>query len=350
MARAVFAGSPFRSISAMRPARIVNPTTIGGWPGASGTTIAGRAVDDRRPGIRGEARPEPLDLARDAPPHRAIARSGERSAAAAVERGTRRPDRGPEQCLEVAGPGRRQERVDDPPLDGEVGVRDRAPPTDPPPSAAGQLARGGGRPLDDRRDLVERDGRTRRGGRTRGARAATASRGRRAARARPSRRGRRRPRGCRGAARPPAAHDRLRQPRPGVGLAPRRARPEHVEADPADRDREPATQVIGASRVAPIEADPCLLDGVVGLGHRAEHPVADAAQVGAMALELVGQPFASLRPGLGHRRCHHLLYGSRRECDRRPRWGRSRSPAPFRVQCDGPGLDRPAAKRRSTSS
>jgi hypothetical protein len=33
------------------------------------------------------------------------------------------------------------------------------------------------------------------------------------------------------------------------------------------------------------------LDGVLGLGDRAQHPVGDASQVRSPAFELVGQPF-----------------------------------------------------------
>ena len=44
--------------------------------------------------------------------------------------------------------------------------------------------------------------------------------------------------------------------------------------------------------VATIEPQPGLLEGVIGLGDRSEHPVGDGAQVGPMALELLGQPGA----------------------------------------------------------
>ncbi len=109
-----------------------------------------------------------------------------------------------------------------------------------------------------------------------------------------------------------AGHDRLREPAPGVVLASLLARPKHVQADPPDHDREPATQIIGASRVAPVEPDPCLLDGVVGLADGTEHPIGNAPEVGALMLELLGQPFLSFH-WVGPRwiRGCHGEYGSR---------------------------------------
>lgn len=90
------------------------------------------------------------------------------------------------------------------------------------------------------------------------------------------------------AARAEPRRERLGQPRPGVGLAPRAAAAEKVEADPAEGNGEPAAKVIGPSRVTSIEADPCLLDGILGLGHRAEHAVAHGSEMRPMPLELGG--------------------------------------------------------------
>ena len=79
-----------------------------------------------------------------------------------------------------------------------------------------------------------------------------------------------------------------------VGLerrfAARLARSQHVEADPPDDRRQPGPQVLDVARVGAAQADPGFLDGVVRLGHGAEHPEGDAAQVGAVRLEAFGEP------------------------------------------------------------
>ena len=46
-----------------------------------------------------------------------------------------------------------------------------------------------------------------------------------------------------------------------------------------------------SSVVGPLQPQPGLLHGVVGLGHRAEHPVADGPQSGALLFELLGKEF-----------------------------------------------------------
>ena len=85
-------------------------------------------------------------------------------------------------------------------------------------------------------------------------------------------------------------HDRIRD----VGLqrhfAARLARSQHVETDPPDDRRQPGPQVVNSARVGAAEADPGLLDGVVRIGQGAEHAIGDAAQVGAVCLEALGQP------------------------------------------------------------
>ena len=49
--------------------------------------------------------------------------------------------------------------------------------------------------------------------------------------------------------------------------------------------------------VGAAEPQPGLLDGVVGLAQRAEHPVGDRPQVGAVLVESLGQPGRS-RPSV----------------------------------------------------
>ena len=73
-------------------------------------------------------------------------------------------------------------------------------------------------------------------------------------------------------------------------LAARRARAQHVETDPPDDRRQPGPEVVNSARVGAAEADPRFLDGVVRIGQGAEHAVGDAAQVGAVCLEALGQP------------------------------------------------------------
>src|SRR5262249_47761096 len=50
------------------------------------------------------------------------------------------------------------------------------------------------------------------------------------------------------------------------------------------------TTVVKQARVSAAEADPSFLDGVVRIGHGAEHAIGDATQVGAVCLEALGQP------------------------------------------------------------
>ena len=90
-------------------------------------------------------------------------------------------------------------------------------------------------------------------------------------------------------------------------LAPGATRPEHVEADSTDDHREPAAKVVAAG-ITPIEADPGLLDGVLGLGHGSQHPVGHGAQMRSLLLELVCQPVPSIQESdLDHVRAHLRL-------------------------------------------
>ena len=164
--------------------------------------------------------------------------------------------------VEVALPGRGEERVDDHPLAREVRIGRGRLALHAMPRAARELARRGRRPADDRRDLVEGHGehvvqheRETLGGRQR------------------------------------LEHDEQRQP-DGVGqqrlvlgidavraaddrlgdadrveriLAPRAPRLQLVQADPRDDGGEPAAEVLDRVGVGAVEPQPGLLDGVVGL-------------------------------------------------------------------------------------
>jgi hypothetical protein len=86
--------------------------------------------------------------------------------------------------------------------------------------------------------------------------------------------------------------NRLGQPRADGVLAPRAARAQHVEAHAPDHGRQPATEVLDRGVVAPAKPQPRLLDRVVAVVDRAEHPVGDAPQVRAVLFELLGEPVA----------------------------------------------------------
>jgi nucleoside-diphosphate-sugar epimerase len=61
---------------------------------------------------------------------------------------------------------------------------------------------------------------------------------------------------------------------------------------------QPATEVLDSFRVGTAQPQPSVLDGVVGLAHRAEHPVGHGSQTRSVLLESFGQPFALVH------RCH----------------------------------------------
>ena len=94
------------------------------------------------------------------------------------------------------------------------------------------------------------------------------------------------------------AHNRLRQPAAGVVLAPGAPRLQHVEADSADDGGQPAADVPDVVRVGATQAQPRLLDGVLRLADRTEHPVGDGLEVAAVALELLRAP--ALLVHVGH--------------------------------------------------
>ena len=74
-------------------------------------------------------------------------------------------------------------------------------------------------------------------------------------------------------------------------LAPRSARAEHVQRHACDDRRQPAAEVLDLARVGAAEPQPGVLDGVVGLAERAEHPVGDRTEMRSVILELAGEPF-----------------------------------------------------------
>jgi hypothetical protein len=74
-------------------------------------------------------------------------------------------------------------------------------------------------------------------------------------------------------------------------LAPRFARAEHVQRYACDDRGQPAAEVLDLARVGAAEPQPGVLDGVVGLAGRAEHPIGDRAEMRSVILELPGEPF-----------------------------------------------------------
>jgi hypothetical protein len=62
------------------------------------------------------------------------------------------------------------------------------------------------------------------------------------------------------------------------------------KATRATNRRQPSAKVLDLARVGAAEPQPRVLDGVVGLAERAEHPVGDRAEVRSVLLELPREP------------------------------------------------------------
>jgi hypothetical protein len=92
------------------------------------------------------------------------------------------------------------------------------------------------------------------------------------------------------------ADDRVGQAYVQRLFPPGRPRAEHVQADPPGDGGQPGGQVGHVVGVGAAEPQPGLLDSVVRLGQRAEHPVRHRAQVRALLLEPLGQKLL-----IGHR-------------------------------------------------
>ena len=113
-----------------------------------------------------------------------------------------------------------------------------------------------------------------------------------------------------GAAPARAGRDRLRRLRGERLLAPRLARPQHVEAHARDDRGQPSAKVVDARGIGAAEPQPRFLNGVVHLAQRAEHPVSHGAQVGSVLFESLGQIIAFV-----HR--SHFLVAFRHSTDGR---------------------------------
>jgi len=74
-------------------------------------------------------------------------------------------------------------------------------------------------------------------------------------------------------------------------LTPRVARPEHVQRHTSDNRRQPGAKVFDLARIRTAEPQPGVLDGVVSLVQRPEHPVGNRPQARPVIFELPGEPF-----------------------------------------------------------
>ncbi len=88
--------------------------------------------------------------------------------------------------------------------------------------------------------------------------------------------------------------DRLcsRRVRGGIRLVERllgsgAAGPQRVQTDARDDGRQPAPHVAYVGDVGAVHPQPCLLNGVLGLGQRAQHAVGDRTEMRPVLLELI---------------------------------------------------------------
>ena len=75
------------------------------------------------------------------------------------------------------------------------------------------------------------------------------------------------------------ADDRIRETYLEGILAPDLACSEHVQTDAGDDRRQPSTKVLDVVRLGPTDSNPGVLDSVVSLGERAQHPIGDGSKL-----------------------------------------------------------------------
>jgi hypothetical protein len=95
------------------------------------------------------------------------------------------------------------------------------------------------------------------------------------------------------------AHDRVWDVRIERLLRMRVPGAQHIEADPGDDRGQPGLQVVDVAGAGAVDPLPRVLDGVVGFGERAQHPVGDGSQMGPVFLEAAGEPVAAVHPASG---------------------------------------------------
>ena len=82
-------------------------------------------------------------------------------------------------------------------------------------------------------------------------------------------------------------------------LATRPARAQHVQRHARDHRGQPCSEILDVARVGAAEPQPGVLDRVVSLAERPEHPVGHRTQPGSVLLEALGQPLLIIH-------CHSL--------------------------------------------
>src|SRR4029453_2370969 len=92
-----------------------------------------------------------------------------------------------------------------------------------------------------------------------------------------------------GAAPAHTSRNRPRSVRSERLLAPRFARPEHVQAHTRDDGGQPSAKIVDAGGIGAAQSQPRLLDSIVHLTHRAQHPVSHGTKVGPVLFKSVGQ-------------------------------------------------------------
>ncbi len=83
--------------------------------------------------------------------------------------------------------------------------------------------------------------------------------------------------------------DRLREPLADVALTASTSAAKGIEREPADDGGEPGAQILDLVGVGPSQAEPGVLDHVLGFPEAAENAVGDPGQVRAQGLELGGE-------------------------------------------------------------
>ena len=73
-------------------------------------------------------------------------------------------------------------------------------------------------------------------------------------------------------------------------LASGAARTQDVQTDASNDGGQPAAEVFNLVGTCPTDPEPSVLDGVVRLRQRTEHPVGHRSQMGSVLLEAIRQP------------------------------------------------------------
>ena len=73
-------------------------------------------------------------------------------------------------------------------------------------------------------------------------------------------------------------------------FAPDIACSEHIQTDAGDDRRQPSTKVLDVARLGPTDSNPGILDRVVSLGERAQHPIGDGSKLCPLLFEALCQP------------------------------------------------------------